>query len=56
MKLTTRVVQLNGAKVLFIDGELPYVAVDQNAAITGSYQGLGTHQNSWVYVQVGIGA
>ncbi|KAF9647657.1 hypothetical protein BDM02DRAFT_3097792 [Thelephora ganbajun] len=38
---------LNGAKVLLIDGKLPYVAVDENAAITGSFQGLGTRQNSF---------
>jgi len=46
LELTTRVVQLNGARVLSIDGKLPYVAVDQNAAIAGDYQGLGTRQNS----------
>jgi len=39
-------IQLNGAKVLLIDDKLPYIAVDENAAIAGSYQGLGTRQNS----------
>jgi len=46
LKLTTPVAQLNGAKVLLIDDEPPYVAVDKNAAIAGGYQGLGTRQNS----------
>lgn len=37
----------NGAQVLLIDGKLPYAAVDQNAAISGGFQGLGTRQNSF---------
>lgn len=46
LEFTNPVTQLNGAKVLLIDGKLPYVAVDENAAISGGYQGLGTRQNS----------
>ena len=46
LKLIDLVTQLNGAQVLFIDGRSPYVAVDQNAAISGGFQGLGTRQNS----------
>jgi hypothetical protein len=46
LRFTDPVTQLNGARVLFIDGRSPYVAVDQNAAISGGFQGLGTRQNS----------
>ncbi|EJC99199.1 uncharacterized protein FOMMEDRAFT_148756 [Fomitiporia mediterranea MF3/22] len=38
---------LSGAKVLAINGKDPFVAVDANAAITGSFQGFGTRQNSF---------
>ncbi|KAL0959839.1 hypothetical protein HGRIS_011515 [Hohenbuehelia grisea] len=38
---------LSGAKVLLINSRPPNVAVDANAKITGSYQGLGTRQNSF---------
>ncbi|KAL5522967.1 hypothetical protein ACEPAF_1234 [Sanghuangporus sanghuang] len=38
---------LSGAKVLTINGQDPFVAVDANAAITGSFQGFGTRQNSF---------
>ncbi|KAL0577205.1 hypothetical protein V5O48_004803, partial [Marasmius crinis-equi] len=38
---------LNGAKVVKINGEDPFVAVNANAAITGSFQGFGTRQNSF---------
>ncbi|KAI0659833.1 hypothetical protein C8Q70DRAFT_914914 [Cubamyces menziesii] len=38
---------LSGAKVLAINGQDPFVAVDANAQITGSFQGLGTRQNSF---------
>ncbi|TCD64095.1 hypothetical protein EIP91_004537 [Steccherinum ochraceum] len=38
---------LSGAKVLKINGEDPFVAVDANALITGSFQGFGTRQNSF---------
>lgn len=46
LKLTKPATQLDGAEVLLIDDKPPYVAVDQNAAISGNYQGLGTRQNS----------
>lgn len=35
--------------MLAINGADPLVAVDQNALITGSFQPLGTRQNSYVY-------
>ncbi|KAJ7577017.1 hypothetical protein C8J56DRAFT_1061728 [Mycena floridula] len=38
---------LNGAKVLAIDGQDPWVAINANALITGSFQGLGTRQNGF---------
>ncbi|KAF8888526.1 hypothetical protein BD779DRAFT_1439887 [Infundibulicybe gibba] len=38
---------LSGAKVLLIDNQDPFNAVDANALITGSFQGLGTRQNSF---------
>ncbi|KAF9263255.1 hypothetical protein L218DRAFT_902191 [Marasmius fiardii PR-910] len=38
---------LNGARVLLIDGEDPWVAVNKNAEVTGSYQSFGTRQNSF---------
>ncbi|KAL5481091.1 hypothetical protein ACEPAI_10032 [Sanghuangporus weigelae] len=38
---------LSGAKVLAINGKNPFVAVNANAAITGSFQGFGTRQNSF---------
>jgi len=38
--------QLSGAKVLRINGQDPFVAVNANALITGSFQALGTRQNS----------
>jgi hypothetical protein len=38
--------QLSGARVITINGKDPNVAVDANAKITGSFQGLGTRQNS----------
>lgn len=40
--------KLSGAKVLKINGDDPFVAVDANALITGSFQGFGTRQNSYV--------
>ena len=39
---------MNGAKVLAINGADPFVAVNANALIVGSFQGLGTRQNSCV--------
>ncbi|KAL0959829.1 hypothetical protein HGRIS_011506 [Hohenbuehelia grisea] len=38
---------LSGAKVLLINGLPPNFAVDANAKITGSFQGLGTRQNTF---------
>ncbi|PPQ84793.1 hypothetical protein CVT25_007425 [Psilocybe cyanescens] len=38
---------LSGAKVLQINGQDPFVAVNANALITGSFQALGTRQNSF---------
>ncbi|KAK0212757.1 hypothetical protein DFS33DRAFT_1249679 [Desarmillaria ectypa] len=38
---------LSGARVLLIDGQDPFVAVNANAQVTGSYQSLGTRQNSF---------
>lgn len=38
---------LSGAQVLTIDGRDPNVAIDANALITGSFQGVGTRQNSF---------
>ncbi|THH21164.1 hypothetical protein EW146_g370 [Bondarzewia mesenterica] len=56
-KLKGNLQSLSGAKVLKINGQDPFVAVDANAAITGSFQGFGTRQNtyqrasaSWNYV------
>ncbi|KAI0700773.1 hypothetical protein BC835DRAFT_1265868 [Cytidiella melzeri] len=38
---------LSGATVLLINGADPFAAVDANAQITGSFQPLGTRQNSF---------
>jgi len=46
--LFTHYPQLDGARVLSINGEDPFVAVNTNAAIAGSYQALGTRQNGLV--------
>ncbi|KAJ7497391.1 hypothetical protein FB451DRAFT_1018980 [Mycena latifolia] len=45
--LKGRLASLSGAKVLQINGEDPFVAVNQNAESTGSYQSFGTRQNSF---------
>ncbi|KAL1695448.1 hypothetical protein GGG16DRAFT_45350 [Schizophyllum commune] len=39
--------KLSGAKVLAINGENPWVAVNANAAVAGGYQGLATRQNGF---------
>jgi hypothetical protein len=39
--------KLSGAKVLRINGEDPFVAVNENAKNTGGYQAFGTRQNSY---------
>ncbi|TFY69582.1 hypothetical protein EVG20_g3099 [Dentipellis fragilis] len=38
---------LSGAKILEINGQDPFESVDANAAITGSFEGFGTRQNSY---------
>ncbi|GBE83957.1 hypothetical protein SCP_0510160 [Sparassis crispa] len=38
---------LSAAKVLLINGLDPFIAIDDNAHVTGSYQGFGTRQNSF---------
>ncbi|PPQ97377.1 hypothetical protein CVT26_006611 [Gymnopilus dilepis] len=38
---------LSGAKVFLIDGSDPFVAVNENAKSTGSYQSFATRQNSF---------
>ncbi|KAI0628556.1 hypothetical protein C8Q77DRAFT_1067837 [Trametes polyzona] len=45
--LKGQLASLSGAKVLAINGLNPLIAVDENAKITGSFQGLGTRQNSF---------
>jgi hypothetical protein len=40
-------IQLSGAKVLLINGQDPWLAVDANAAIGGSFQAFGTRQNGF---------
>ncbi|KAJ2913132.1 hypothetical protein MD484_g7281, partial [Candolleomyces efflorescens] len=45
--LTGGLASLSGRKVLLIDGQDPFVAVDANADITGSYQSHATRQNSF---------
>ncbi|KAF8884720.1 hypothetical protein CPB84DRAFT_1837997 [Gymnopilus junonius] len=44
--LKGQLASLSGAEVLLINGQDPFVAVDANAQITGSFQGFGTRQNS----------
>ncbi|KAL0578755.1 hypothetical protein V5O48_003253 [Marasmius crinis-equi] len=46
-KLYGQLESLSGARVLLIDGEDPWVAVNKNAKVTGSYQAFGTRQNSF---------
>ncbi|KAF9009968.1 hypothetical protein BDQ17DRAFT_1234948 [Cyathus striatus] len=38
---------LSGAKVLLINGLSPFVSVDANSLITGSFQGFGTRQTAF---------
>ncbi|KAF8198537.1 hypothetical protein BJ912DRAFT_1074631 [Pholiota molesta] len=45
--LKGQLASLSGAKVLLINGRDPFVSVDANAKITGSFQALGTRQNSF---------
>ncbi|KXN82588.1 hypothetical protein AN958_02439 [Leucoagaricus sp. SymC.cos] len=46
-KLKGQLASLSGARVLTINGKDPNVAIDANAQITGSFQGLGTRQNTY---------
>ncbi|KAJ7924911.1 hypothetical protein B0H13DRAFT_1976670 [Mycena leptocephala] len=45
--LKGKLASLSGAKVLQINGKDPFIAVNQNAEVTGGYQGFGTRQNSY---------
>lgn len=45
--LKGKLASLSGAKVLLINGQDPWVAVDANARIAGSFQALGTRQNGF---------
>ncbi|KAJ6503566.1 hypothetical protein C8R45DRAFT_1060385 [Mycena sanguinolenta] len=45
--LNGKLESLSGAKVLLINGEPPFDAVNANALITGGYEPLGTRQNSF---------
>ncbi|KAI0714792.1 hypothetical protein C8Q76DRAFT_728141 [Earliella scabrosa] len=45
--LKGKLASLSGAKVLAIDGLDPLIAVNKNAAIAGSYQGLAQRQNGF---------
>ncbi|KIM40180.1 hypothetical protein M413DRAFT_446340 [Hebeloma cylindrosporum] len=45
--LKGQLASLSGAKVLRINGMDPFVAVNENAKTTGSYQAFGTRQNSF---------
>ncbi|KAJ3909178.1 hypothetical protein F5879DRAFT_792150 [Lentinula edodes] len=46
-KLQGQLETLNGAEVLAINDQDPFVAVNSNALITGGYQSFGTRQNSF---------
>lgn len=43
--------QLSGARVVKINGQDPFVAVNTNAQITGSFQGFGTRQSRYAASQ-----
>ncbi|KJA21567.1 hypothetical protein HYPSUDRAFT_55453 [Hypholoma sublateritium FD-334 SS-4] len=45
--LKGQLASLSGAKVLQINGQDPFVAVNANAQIAGSFQALGTRQNGF---------
>ncbi|KAJ7346724.1 hypothetical protein DFH08DRAFT_914726 [Mycena albidolilacea] len=45
--LKGQLASLSGAKVLKINGQDPFIAVNENAEVTGSYQAFGTRQNSF---------
>ncbi|KAF7428583.1 hypothetical protein PC9H_007809 [Pleurotus ostreatus] len=46
-QLKGKLSSLSGARVLLIDGNDPFSAVNANALTTGSYQSFGTRQNSF---------
>ncbi|KAF9501589.1 hypothetical protein BDN71DRAFT_1379783 [Pleurotus eryngii] len=46
-QLKGKLSSLSGARVLLIDGNDPFSAVNSNALTTGSYQAFGTRQNSF---------
>ncbi|KAF5322155.1 hypothetical protein D9619_001894 [Psilocybe cf. subviscida] len=46
-ELKGKLASLSGAKVLAINGEDPFVAVNKNTEVTGSYQSFATRQNSF---------
>ncbi|KAJ4483317.1 hypothetical protein J3R30DRAFT_3285060 [Lentinula aciculospora] len=46
-KLRGQLETLNGAQVLTINDQDPFVTVDMNALVTGGYQSFGTRQNSF---------
>ncbi|KAF8897024.1 hypothetical protein CPB84DRAFT_1681804 [Gymnopilus junonius] len=45
--LKGQLASLSGAKVFLVDGQDPFVAVDDNAKTTGGYQSFATRQNSF---------
>ncbi|KAJ3512815.1 hypothetical protein NLJ89_g3306 [Agrocybe chaxingu] len=45
--LKGQLASLSGARVLLINGQDPFMAVNANAQITGSFQAFGTRQNSF---------
>ncbi|KAF7361810.1 hypothetical protein MVEN_00525200 [Mycena venus] len=45
--LKGQLASLSGAKVLEINGQDPFILVNENAEITGGYQAFGTRQNSF---------
>ncbi|KAF8806425.1 hypothetical protein BYT27DRAFT_7233838 [Phlegmacium glaucopus] len=45
--LKGQLASLSGARVLLINGKEPFVAVNENAKITGGYQSFATRQNSF---------
>ncbi|KAG6872814.1 hypothetical protein C0995_006413 [Termitomyces sp. Mi166 len=46
-ELTGKLSSLSGAKVLLINEEDPFIAVNANALVTGGYQSFATRQNSF---------
>ncbi|TFK66897.1 hypothetical protein BDN72DRAFT_843673 [Pluteus cervinus] len=46
-KLKGQLASLSGAKIIAINGRPPFDSVNANAAISGSYEGLGTRQSAY---------